>query len=128
MKTVVFDKTGTITFGEPRVVKVHRFNDNPNDSLTLHHILGIIGTAEGASEHPLGEAVVKHAKDVLGVENLGTASEFKAIPGCGIKCNVSGINAVLQKSTNFHNSMSSIKVYIIQISNITITSSHHCSL
>ena len=54
MDTIVFDKTGTITKGEPEVTDILTFNSIDRDEL-----LRIAATVEKTSEHPLGQAIVK---------------------------------------------------------------------
>nr|XP_009860869.1 copper-transporting ATPase 2 [Ciona intestinalis] len=103
VKTVVFDKTGTITHGEPRVVLERLCTpDEGGTGMSLRYLMAIVGTAENASEHPLGAAVVKRAKEVLRIDRLGNASSFKGVPGCGIQCKVSGVEAVLLNSNNMY--------------------------
>ena len=62
MKSVVFDKTGTVTHGKPKVARVAMFVEDRVCSLVK--LLAVAGTAEGSSEHPLGVAVVNYVKDV----------------------------------------------------------------
>ncbi len=57
LTTVVFDKTGTITRGEPVVVEIVARDDQDADRL-----LRLAAAAEKGSEHPLGEAVVREAQ------------------------------------------------------------------
>ncbi|CAN9498283.1 unnamed protein product [Ophioblennius macclurei] len=90
---VVFDKTGTITHGVPRVTRVLVLWEMAR--MPLRTILAVVGTAEASSEHPLGMAVVKHCKQELGTEVLGYCSHFQAVPGCGISCTVSGLEHLL---------------------------------
>ncbi|UTH16587.1 heavy metal translocating P-type ATPase [Macrococcus epidermidis] len=71
--TIVLDKTGTITKGEPEVT------DFTGDELTLQYL----ASSEKASEHPLATAIVKYAKE-KNIELLET-SQFNAIPGHGIE-------------------------------------------
>ncbi|WP_414045064.1 heavy metal translocating P-type ATPase [Macrococcus equi] len=71
--TVVLDKTGTITKGEPEVT------DYIGDELTLQYL----ASSEQASEHPLATAIVKYAKD-KGIR-LVEPAHFEAIPGHGLK-------------------------------------------
>ncbi|CAO2611603.1 Copper-transporting ATPase 2 [Lemmus lemmus] len=85
IKTVMFDKTGTITHGVPRVTA----------TLPLRKVLAVVGTAEASSEHPLGVAVTKYCKEELGTETLGYCTDFQAVPGCGIGCKVSNTFSVL---------------------------------
>jgi Cu+-exporting ATPase len=80
--TVVLDKTGTITRGVPMVTEIV---PNGTDELTL---LRIAASAEAASEHPLGEAIVRSAEE-RGVPR-SPASAFNAVPGHGIEAVVEG--------------------------------------
>ncbi len=80
LTTVVFDKTGTLTKGEPSVTDI--VGDDKGEILRLAAI------AEKGSEHPLGEAVVKAARD-KGF-TLADAETFEAIPGHGIRVRAEG--------------------------------------
>jgi Cu+-exporting ATPase len=82
--TIVFDKTGTLTTGKPQVTDIVTLSDTVDD-VTL---LALAASAEAGSEHPLASAIVGRAKE-LGLE-LSPVTEFKAIPGKGIKANVQG--------------------------------------
>lgn len=88
IETIVFDKTGTITEGKPRVTDIITVGDNKED-----RILQIAATAEKGSEHPLGEAIVKEASD-RGISLL-KAEEFYAIPGHGIEVTLEGDKILL---------------------------------
>nr|XP_028577906.1 copper-transporting ATPase 2 isoform X1 [Podarcis muralis]XP_028577907.1 copper-transporting ATPase 2 isoform X1 [Podarcis muralis]XP_028577908.1 copper-transporting ATPase 2 isoform X1 [Podarcis muralis] len=94
VQTVMFDKTGTITYGVPRVMRVLLLGD-AGATLSLKKVLAVVGTAEASSEHPLGMAVTKYCKEELGREILGYCKDFQAVPGCGISCNVGSIEVVL---------------------------------
>ncbi len=96
--TIVFDKTGTLTKGEPEVVEIFTL-----DPFTEADVLAFAASAEKASEHPLGEAIVKMAeeRDIP----LQNPEQFEAIEGRGITAHVSGEdvlvgNAELMKSQN----------------------------
>ncbi|CAN8195990.1 unnamed protein product [Coccothraustes coccothraustes] len=93
IKTVMFDKTGTITYGVPKVTRVLLMGDTT--VLPLKKVLAVVGTAEASSEHPLGMAVTKYCKEELGTESLGYCTNFQAVPGCGISCKVGGVEAIL---------------------------------
>lgn len=86
--TIVFDKTGTITEGKPEVTDIV-----VSYGLDENRILQIAASAEKGSEHPLGEAIVKAAKD-KNIEIL-KANNFNAIPGHGIEVTIDGINVLL---------------------------------
>ncbi|MDR5586085.1 heavy metal translocating P-type ATPase [Clostridium aquiflavi] len=77
LNTIVFDKTGTITEGKPKVTDVLVNN------ITENEILSLAASAEKGSEHPLGEAIVKEAEDRK--LKLKEINKFNAIPGHGIE-------------------------------------------
>jgi Cu+-exporting ATPase len=83
LTTVVLDKTGTLTKGEPELTDVISANGLPEKEL-----LRLVASAERASEHPLGEAIVKGAKD-LGL-SLAETEEFRAVGGGGVRARVEG--------------------------------------
>jgi len=90
IKSVVFDKTGTITHGKPVVTQTKLFV--PSDVCSVNVFLSIVGTAESSSEHPIGLAISQNAKDVLESQALGQCTNFEAVPGHGLRCIVSGID------------------------------------
>ncbi|KAG8524815.1 Copper-transporting ATPase 2 [Galemys pyrenaicus] len=96
IKTVMFDKTGTITHGVPKVMRVLLLADIA--TLPLRKVLAVVGTAEASSEHPLGVAVTKYCKEELGTETLGYCTDFQSVPGCGIACKVSSVEGILAHS------------------------------
>ena len=77
LNTVVFDKTGTITEGKPKVTDIITIDTLEDE------ILALAASAEKGSEHPLGEAIVRAAEE----RNLSfrSISQFNAIPGHGIE-------------------------------------------
>jgi Cu+-exporting ATPase len=83
LTTIVFDKTGTLTKGEPAVIDVI-----PGEGLSRWELLRLAASAEAASEHPLGEAVVGKA-DEEGMP-LSQVESFEAIPGLGIQAVAAG--------------------------------------
>lgn len=80
--TVVMDKTGTLTKGEPEVTDVV-VNGIDEDEL-----LALVGAVESASEHPLAAAIVKYAAD-RGVTSL-QIKDFRNVPGHGALAEVAG--------------------------------------
>ncbi|CAB5374401.1 uncharacterized protein OCT59_017275 [Rhizophagus irregularis] len=84
---VIFDKTGTLTKGKLDVAHHELMSDNLE--FTREIFFALVGAAESSSEHPYGKAIVNHAKQLLEVENIDAElSNFEAIAGMGIKCNV----------------------------------------
>jgi Cu+-exporting ATPase len=92
LTTIVFDKTGTLTKGEPSVTDVvisdfgFRISDLTSQSEIANPqsaILRWAAIAEKNSEHPLGEAVVRAARE-RGLQ-IPDADSFNAIPGQGVE-------------------------------------------
>ncbi|AOV06252.1 heavy metal translocating P-type ATPase [Sporosarcina ureilytica] len=76
--TVVLDKTGTVTKGEPALTDVMIAEGFVEDE-----VLQLVATAENQSEHPLAQAIVKGVQE-KGVR-LGETASFEALPGYGIQ-------------------------------------------
>jgi P-type Cu+ transporter len=91
LDTVVLDKTGTLTRGEPQLTDVVVSNGVHEDEL-----LRLVASAERGSEHPLGEAIVKGARQ-RGIA-LSEAEEFDAVTGGGIRARVDGHSVLVGNS------------------------------
>ena len=91
VSSVVLDKTGTITEGQPKVTDIIVFNDTSEKEF-----LRIAASIEKPSEHPLAEAIISKAKE----ENIDTTEvdSFKAVSGRGIEATIDGID---YKAGNF---------------------------
>ena len=77
VKTIVMDKTGTITKGELTLSKLYNYSD-----LEDKEIIKIAASIENLSEHPISRAIVNYAsQNLVSIEKV---SEFSAIPGLGI--------------------------------------------
>jgi Cu+-exporting ATPase len=83
LDTVVLDKTGTLTRGEPELTDVV-----VADGIREQELLRLVASAETGSEHPLGEAIVRGARD-RGLP-LAEADAFEAVSGGGIHARVEG--------------------------------------
>lgn len=81
--TIIFDKTGTITKGEPEVTDIITFNSMDRDEL-----LRITATVEKVSEHPLGQAIVRKGEEEL--LKITEPETFMAVPGKGLKAKLEG--------------------------------------
>lgn len=89
IKTVVFDKTGTITEGKPKVTDIITLSNE----ISKEALLQIAAAGEKGSEHPLGEAIVKEAEQ-RGLQ-LEKVQSFKAIPGHGIEVQINNNKVLL---------------------------------
>jgi Cu+-exporting ATPase len=87
INTIVFDKTGTLTKGMPEVT------DIAASGLPQNEVLFYAASAEKGSEHPLGESIIKKAKEA-GIE-IASAEQFSAVPGHGIKAAINGKQVML---------------------------------
>ena len=81
--TVILDKTGTITRGQPRVTDVV-----PMSGFSETEVLRLAASVERYSEHPLGRAIVEHAQSLaIAFEN---PDGFRAVTGYGVTARVNG--------------------------------------
>jgi Cu+-exporting ATPase len=83
VSTVVLDKTGTLTRGRPSVIEIMSLS-----SRDARDLLRLVAAAERGSEHPLADAIVRHAED-QGL-TLPPAEQFEALAGRGIRAIVEG--------------------------------------
>lgn len=89
LKTIIVDKTGTLTQGRPTVAAVHPAMGVPVDAL-----LGVAHALEHNSEHPLARAIVDYAES-NSVSVSGGAEGFQAVPGKGVVAQICGQEARL---------------------------------
>jgi len=90
IKTVVLDKTGTITKGKPELTDIVVA---AQQSILSDELLRLAASVETVSEHPLAEAIVEGAK-AKGLA-LGKPEAFEAIPGHGVTATVDGRKVAL---------------------------------
>lgn len=111
IKTVAFDKTGTITNGTPSVIRV-----NAENGYSEAEVISLCASSEQGSNHPIALCITEYAKN-NGIE-LRKASCVREIPGKGIYADIDGRkiacgnksilrDAVLPAVTN-----NTIKVYV----------------
>ena len=77
VNTVVFDKTGTLTEGRPSLTDIYDISN-----IGEKELIRLAGIAESGSEHPLGQAIARKAKEEILVPN---PDSFEAISGQGIR-------------------------------------------
>ena len=88
IRTVLLDKTGTLTRGEPQVTDIIAV-----PSSSQEEVLRLAASAEHSSEHPLGEAIIRAASE--GKLELSPTSDFNAVPGHGVEASVEGRQLIL---------------------------------
>jgi Cu+-exporting ATPase len=79
VQTIVFDKTGTLTEGKPSVTDIY---DIPESGIGEKELLRLAAIAEAGSEHPLGQAIVRKAKEDNVIPNPEIS---EAISGLGLR-------------------------------------------
>jgi Cu+-exporting ATPase len=92
INTVLLDKTGTLTRGEPEVTDIIASTLSSQEE-----VLQLAASAERGSEHPLGEAIVKAANEKK--LKIPSSSDFNAIPGRGIEAAVNNKKLLLGNLT-----------------------------
>jgi len=88
IKTIVFDKTGTITRGKPAVTDTVALN-----GFDESEILRLAAIAEKGSEHPLGEAIVEAVRE--GHQELANPESFESLSGRGVLARIEGKEVLL---------------------------------
>ncbi|MFO7819175.1 MAG: heavy metal translocating P-type ATPase [Halanaerobacter sp.] len=86
--TIVFDKTGTITKGQPEVTDIIAKND-----FSQAELLRAAASVEAGSEHPLGESIVRRAEDEE--IDLAEITDFNAVTGKGVRAKVDDKDALV---------------------------------
>ena len=79
VNTIVFDKTGTLTEGRPSVIDIIDLS-----TMGEKELLRLASIAESGSEHPLGQAIVRKAKEE-GMAIIANTDSFEAISGLGLR-------------------------------------------
>jgi Cu+-exporting ATPase len=107
LTTIVMDKTGTLTRGEPSVTDIV-----PLDGHGEEEILRYAASAEKGSEHPLGEAIVNRAKD----KNISLIhpQDFRAIAGHGIEATIDGVSLLMGNSKLMNDRGISLKEFTLK--------------
>jgi len=100
--TIVFDKTGTITKGEPEVTDVIILDKN----IDRNTLLQLAASLENHSEHPLAQAVVKHSKKQNII--LEKAENFLSLEGVGVQGEILGAKISIHKPQKEDSNVSEI--------------------
>jgi Cu+-exporting ATPase len=88
--TIVLDKTGTVTEGKLEVVEVHPLNGSGRTEG-----LRLAGAVEAASEHPVGQAIARAAREEVG--SLPAVTDFRNLPGLGVRGVVEGLGVEVMR-------------------------------
>ncbi len=94
IRTVVLDKTGTLTTG---TMAVHEIVTMPG--LSPQEALRLAGAAEDPSEHPIGQAIAREAARLAPLPAVG---DFTALPGAGIQATLNGRGITVGTLRLFH--------------------------
>jgi len=87
LRTIVLDKTGTLTAGQPEVTDFERLRGG---RLPAQSLLALVTAVELRSEHPLAEAIVAYASSRHGDAALPELEAFEAMTGLGVLATVDG--------------------------------------
>ena len=107
IKTLVLDKTGTVTTGKPSVTDIVPFGMSENEFLQIAYSL------EQKSEHPLAKAIIKKAKESK-IQSFKTEN-FEAVFGNGLKCEINS-KKVFGGNLKFIKENSTVDEKIIELS------------
>lgn len=102
VKTVIFDKTGTITRGSTTVAKLSLLTPSAS---SLYEVLACLLTAELNSEHPVASAIVSWCGAVLNGTSSYQCVHFLAAPGCGLRARCKRTEQRHQLSDQLNNMM-----------------------
>jgi len=82
LRTIVLDKTGTLTRGQPEVTDFERL---PGGALPADTLLALTAALESRSEHPLAEAITTYARSQLKDRELPVVDGFESVAGRGVQ-------------------------------------------
>ncbi|VDP20136.1 unnamed protein product [Soboliphyme baturini] len=90
VKTIVFDKTGTITEGSPKITKIRCA---PSSDADLIDLFVLLEAAERNCGHPIAKAIKSFAQKVLPLDRSAICENFYDCPGLGVRCMISNVSA-----------------------------------
>ena len=101
--TIIFDKTGTITTGQPKVSSLQ------TNSFDVQELLNLVGSLEQRSEHPIAQAIVSYAKK--SESNFENVENFESLTGTGLKGIVNGNEILAGNQALMENNSINIKIF-----------------
>jgi len=109
-EVVVFDKTGTITFGTPNVERIISFNGITSDEILLR-----AASVEQLSSHPIATMITLEGKKKFG--NLPLPKNFREISGAGVEGDVEGSHVLIGAPSMFRNISEDLFKHSITVNN-----------
>ncbi len=88
LRTIVLDKTGTLTAGQPEVTDFERLRGG---EMPAQSLFALVTAVESRSEHPLAEAIVAYATSRRGNEEPPNVEAFEATAGSGVLATLAGM-------------------------------------
>ena len=101
--TIIFDKTGTITTGKPKVSSII------TNSIDEQELLNLVGSLEQRSEHPIAKAIVSYAKK--SGNNFENVENFESLTGIGLKGRVKSDEILAGNQTLMENNSIDMKIF-----------------
>lgn len=117
---VAFDKTGTLTTGQLTLCEVRSFSSE----LSQADLLALVASAEALSEHPIGKAIVKQARE-LGL-SLFEVQQFESHPGKGVTANIAGHHVICGTESFCQSVVGRIRQEVEQAANQWRCQGHAC--
>ncbi len=98
--TIVFDKTGTITQGRPKVTSVFLVESTDEEKrfrADMARFAAILYTISSRQEHPIARALTSYTVDQIGVKEKEeiVLADYLVQPGLGVKCTINGAIVLL---------------------------------
>jgi Cu+-exporting ATPase len=92
LRTLVLDKTGTLTRGQPAVTDFERLSGG---RLPAQELLAAVAALEERSEHPLAEAIVRYIRPQLPEPRLPAVTGFESVAGRGVRARAGGMDLLV---------------------------------
>lgn len=90
VQTIAFDKTGTLTRGRPTLTEIL-----PAAGVSTEELLGSAAAVERMSPHPLARTILQAARETIGDQRIGEASQFQRLVGRGVQAMVGGQRVIV---------------------------------
>lgn len=111
IKTILLDKTGTITYGQPKVLSII-----PMKGISENQLLTYAGIAEKNSEHPIAEAIIQNVKNKK--LSLPSPESFQSITGEGVIATYNGNELMVGKPKFILDQQVDLSIVRMELKNI----------